>query len=483
MAVIPVIMAGGSGSRLWPMSREHFPKQFLNLYGHNSMLQETVNRLADIECTAPLILCNEKHRFIVAEQLRQLNILANNIILEPVGRNTAPAIALAAIQSLKDAGDAHDPILLVLAADHLIQDQQAFTNAINSAIPFAESGKLVTFGIVPNSPETGYGYIHRGSELHAHQKYSKAYCVNQFVEKPNLDIAKAYLASGEYYWNSGMFMFSARRYLVELKNSRPDIYDACMASMDDVRSDLDFIRINHDAFSECPSDSIDYAIMEKTSDAIVVPMDAGWNDVGSWSSLWDISEKDSCGNVCRGDVILTESHNNYVSAESVLVSTIGVDNLVIIQTKDAILVASKDKVQDVKSIVEELKRRGRKEYRTHREVYRPWGQYDSIDDGNGYQVKKILIRPGERLSTQMHHHRAEHWIVVSGTAKVINAEREFLITENESTFIPIGAIHSLENPGKVDLELIEIRSGRYLDEDDIVRLSDKYGRVDGGKYD
>lgn len=481
MAVIPVIMAGGSGSRLWPMSREHFPKQFLNLYGNNSMLQETVNRLAEIECTAPLILCNEKHRFIVAEQLRQLDILANNIILEPVGRNTAPAIALAAIQSLKDVDDTHDPILLVLAADHLIKDQRAFTNAVNSAIPFAESGKLVTFGIVPNAPETGYGYIHRGSELKSFLNEEKAYGVNQFVEKPNLAVAKGYLASGEYYWNSGMFMFSARRYLAELKMSRPDIYQACLASMNDIRSDLDFIRINNDEFKQCPSDSIDYAIMEKTSDAVVIPMDAGWNDVGSWSSLWNISDKDACGNVSRGDVILTESHNNYVSAESILVSTIGVDNLVIIQTKDAILVSNKDKVQDVKSIVEELKRCGRKEYKTHREVYRPWGQYDSIDDGNGYQVKKILIRPGERLSTQMHHHRAEHWIVVSGTAKVTNAEREFLITENESTFIPIGAIHSLENPGKVDLELIEIRSGKYLEEDDIIRFSDKYGRVDGGE--
>lgn len=480
MAVIPVIMAGGSGSRLWPMSREHFPKQFLNLYGNNSMLQETVNRLADIECTDPLILCNEKHRFIVAEQLRQLDILANNIILEPVGRNTAPAIALAAIQSLKNSSDAHDPILLVLAADHLIQDQQAFTHAINSAIPFAESGKLVTFGIVPNTPETGYGYIHRGSELQASQENSKAYFVNEFVEKPNLDVAKNYLASGEYYWNSGMFMFSARCYLAELRKSRPDIYDACMASMNDVSSDLDFIRINSDAFNECPSESIDYAIMEKTSDAVVIPMDAGWNDVGSWSSLWEISDKDACGNVCRGDVILIDSHNNYVSAESILVSTIGVENLVIIQTKDAILVSSKDKVQDVKSIVEELKRRGRKEYNIHREVFRPWGQYDSIDDGNGYQVKKILIRPGERLSTQMHHHRAEHWIVVSGTAKVTNAGQEFLITENESTFIPIGAVHSLENPGKIDLELIEIRSGKYLDENDTVRFGDKYGRVEGG---
>lgn len=479
MAIIPVIMAGGSGSRLWPMSREHFPKQFLNLYGNNSMLQETVKRLADIDCNAPLILCNEKHRFIVAEQLRQLNFLANNIILEPVGRNTAPAIALAAIQSLKNVSDADDPILLVLAADHLIKDQRAFTDAINSAIPFAESGKLVTFGIVPNVPETGYGYIHRGCEMDASQDVAKAYCVNQFVEKPNADVAKNYLDSGEYYWNSGMFMFSARRYLAELKLSRPDIYQVCMASMNHVSSDLDFIRINNDEFKQCPSESIDYAIMEKTSDAVVIPMDAGWNDVGSWSSLWEISDKDAYGNVNRGDVILTDSHNNYVSAESLLVSTIGVDNLVIIQTKDAILVSNKDKVQDVKKIVEELKRCGRKEYSTHREVYRPWGQYDSIDDGNGYQVKKILIRPGERLSTQMHHHRAEHWIVVSGTAKVTNAEREFLITENESTFIPIGAIHSLENPGKVDLELIEIRSGKYLEEDDIVRFSDKYGRVDG----
>lgn len=445
------------------------------------MLQNTISRLGELQHSPPVVICNEEHRFYVAEQLRQLDILSGNIILEPVGRNTAPAIALAAIQCLKDCNEQDDPIMLILAADHSIKNHQAFITSVNHAISFANAGKLVTFGIVPDTPETGYGYIHRGTLMTSIESSVPAYSVNQFVEKPSLEIAKSYLDSGEYYWNSGMFMFKARRYLSELKISRPDIYHACVASMDNIKNDLDFIRVNAEEFIECPSDSIDYAIMEKTSDAVVIPMDAGWSDVGSWSSLWDISDKDAFGNVCSGDVLTKQSTNNYISAESALVSTIGVDNLVIVQTKDAILVSHKDKVQDVKLIVEELKRNGRKEYKTHRQVYRPWGQYDSIDDGNGFQVKKILIRPGERLSTQMHHHRAEHWIVVSGTAKVTNAEREFLITENESTFIPIGAIHSLENPGKVDLELIEIRSGKYLEEDDIVRFSDKYGRVDGGE--
>ncbi|MGL5398115.1 MAG: mannose-1-phosphate guanylyltransferase/mannose-6-phosphate isomerase, partial [Shewanella sp.] len=417
----------------------------------------------------PLVICNEDHRFLVAEQLRCLGKLAQNIILEPAGRNTAPAIALAALTACQNS--AADPLLLVLAADHVIRDEKEFIASVKRAIPHAMAGKLVTFGIVPTHPETGYGYIRRGSEQH------DAFTVSQFVEKPDSATAKDYLASGEYYWNSGMFLFKASRFLSELECFRPDIYTACSNSVGTIDPDLDFIRVDKEAFLGCPSDSIDYAVMEKTADAIVVPMDAGWSDVGSWSSLWEISPKDVAGNVFRGDVLQHDCQNNYVFAESSLVSLVGVSNLVVVQTKDAVLVVKQDNVQDVKKIVEELKNTGRGEYKVHREVYRPWGKFDSIDSGSRYQVKHITVKPGEKMSLQKHHHRAEHWIVVSGTAKVTNGERTFLVTENESTFIPIGAVHSLENPGKVPLELIEVQSGPYLAEDDVIRLEDKYGRA------
>ncbi|MGN5006708.1 mannose-1-phosphate guanylyltransferase/mannose-6-phosphate isomerase [Aeromonas sp. 96A] len=469
--LIPVIMAGGSGSRLWPLSRELYPKQFLQLDGEATMLQATVNRLNKLACAQPLVICNEDHRFLVAEQLRHLNKLAHNIILEPAGRNTAPAIALAALTALQTAGDSEDPLLLVLAADHVIRDEEGFITSVRQAISHAEAGKLVTFGIVPTHPETGYGYIRRGAEQ------SGAFAVAQFVEKPDVATANEYLACGEYYWNSGMFLFRASRFLAELKAFRPDIYAACVQAVGTINPDLDFVRVDKSAFVACPSDSIDYAVMEKTTDAVVVPMDAGWSDVGSWSSLWDISDKDEVGNVFRGDVIQHGCANNYVFAESGLVSLVGVDNLVVVQTKDALLVVDKQKVQDVKKIVEYLKASGRTEHQVHREVYRPWGKYDSIDNGQRYQVKHISVKPGEKLSLQMHHHRAEHWIVVSGTAKVTNGERTFLVTENESTFIPVGSVHSLENPGKVTLEVIEVQSGSYLDEEDIVRLEDRYGRI------
>ncbi|WP_223937853.1 mannose-1-phosphate guanylyltransferase/mannose-6-phosphate isomerase [Aeromonas caviae] len=471
--LFPVIMAGGSGTRLWPLSREHYPKQFLALDGDNTMLQATVNRLEQLSCGQPLVICNEDHRFLVAEQLRQLGKLAHNIILEPAGRNTAPAIALAALTALQTANEGEDPLLLVLAADHVIRDETAFTASVQQAITHAEAGKLVTFGIVPTHAETGYGYIRRGAEQ------GEAFAVAQFVEKPDVATAERYLASGEYYWNSGMFLFCASRLLAELKAFRPDIHAACVQAVGTINPDLDFVRVDKSAFLACPSDSIDYAVMEKTADAVVVPMDAGWSDVGSWSSLWDISEKDINGNVSRGDVLLHNSQNNYVFSETTLVTTVGVQDLVIVQTKDALLVADKHQVQDVKKIVEFLKTTGRKEQHIHREVYRPWGKYDSIDIGERYQVKRITVKPGEKLSIQMHHHRAEHWIVVSGTASVTNGDSIQLVTENQSVYIPVGQIHALENPGKIMLEMIEVQSGSYLGEDDIVRFEDRYGRIEG----
>ncbi|WP_027672780.1 mannose-1-phosphate guanylyltransferase/mannose-6-phosphate isomerase [Rheinheimera baltica] len=466
--ILPVIMAGGTGSRLWPLSRDLMPKQFLKLDGKQTMLQATVQRLRDVDAFPPLVICNEEHRFIAAEQLRQIQQLDHNIILEPAGRNTAPAIALAALTAVKKGTD---PLLLVLAADHVIADTSAFTVAVQQAATFAADNKLVTFGIVPTAAETGYGYIKRGTPS------GSAFTVSQFVEKPNLLTAQSYLASGEYYWNSGMFMFKASVFLAELKQHRPDIYSACELAMAEVDPDLDFIRVNKEAFIACPDDSIDYAVMEKTADAVVVPLDAGWSDVGAWSSLWDISHKDANGNVHQGDVLTVASSNNYVFAETSLVATVGLDNVVVVQTKDAVLVAAKDKVQDVKAIVQQLKAAGRSEHKVHREVYRPWGKYDSIDNGERYQVKRITVKPGEKLSIQMHHHRAEHWIVVSGTANVTVAGKDTLLSENQSVYIPLGAVHALENPGKIPLELIEVQSGSYLGEDDIVRFSDRYGRA------
>ncbi len=475
-------MAGGSGTRLWPLSRGLFPKQFLTLQGTHTMLQNTILRLDEIQCAQPLVISNESHRFLVAEQLRELNLLSGNIILEPVGKNTAPAIALSAIQALKqvNAGNSEDPLLLVLAADHVIKNEKAFCSAVSQAVPYALDGKLVTFGIVPTGPETGYGYIRRGDTQPLPEQgdnSATAYRVAQFVEKPDLQTAQSYVTSGDYYWNSGMFLFRASRYLDELKQFRPDIYQACQQAMQVIEPDLNFIRVNKDAFMQCPDESIDYAVMEKTADAVVVPMDAGWSDVGSWYSLWDISKKDSKGNVYQGDVLSHNSRNNYVFAESSLVTTVGVDNLVVVQTKDAILVAARDQVQDVKKIVEQIKAAGRSEHHVHREVYRPWGKYDSIDQGERYQVKRLSIKPGEQLSLQMHHHRAEHWVVVQGTAKVTCGEESLLLSENESFYIPLGVKHSLKNPGKIPLEVIEIRSGSYLAEDDIERFWDKYGRA------
>jgi mannose-1-phosphate guanylyltransferase len=448
------------------MSRSQYPKQLLKLTSDKSMLQETAQRILPLTQNAPLVICNEDHRFIVAEQLKEQNQLGQ-IILEPVGRNTAPAIALAAIQIAEQDPEA---LMLVLAADHVIKNQEAFISSVNKAVAQARNNTLVTFGIVPDQAETGYGYIKRG------EKHGECFSVEEFVEKPNKETAQVYLDSGKYYWNSGMFVFKASTYLQELEKYQPEILDACQKAMQHTTPDSDFIRIDKAAFEKCPDDSIDYAVMEKTDHVRVVPMDAEWSDVGSWSALWDISEKDSSNNAIRGDVLTHNATNNYINAEQRLVSAVGVNNLIIVETKDAILVADKSEGQHVKKIVEQLKASNRTEHKIHREVYRPWGKYDSIDNGERYQVKRITVKPGEKLSIQMHHHRAEHWIVVSGTAKVTNGDKTFLVTENQSTHIPVGIVHALENPGKLPLEMIEVQSGSYLGEDDIVRFEDRYGR-------
>lgn len=468
-------MSGGSGSRLWPLSRALHPKQFLALTSDNTLLQETINRLAT-HCLDPIIICNNEHRFIVAEQLRQNKTSASNIILEPMGKNTAPAITLAALAALESG---EDPLLLVLAADHVIKNITAFQQSVTTASAFAAQGKLVTFGIVPTHAETGYGYIKQGDllDLEIEQHNAESYTVASFVEKPDLATAQEYLATNEYLWNSGMFLFKASRYLDELKKYSPEILSICEEAFNNKSHDLDFTRISAEIFNKCPEDSIDYAVMEHTEHAVVVPLDAGWSDVGSFSSLWDVSQKDEQGNVSQGDVISHTTTNCYINAENRLITTVGVDNLVIVETKDAILVANKNKVQDVKSIVNRLKAEDRYEYKHQREVYRPWGKYDSLDLGARDQVKRITVKPGAKLSVQMHHHRSEHWIVVSGTAKVTNGDKTFLVTENESTYIPLGQIHALENPGVLPLELIEVQTGSYLGEDDIVRFDDKYGRA------
>lgn len=466
--ITPVILAGGSGSRLWPLSRQLRPKQFLSLFGEASMLQESLKRLTSLRCRPPVVICNEEHRFLVADQLRQMGIENACIILEQEGRNTAPAIALAALRVLEDDADA---VLLVLAADHMIDNVAEFHKSIESARLQAANGDLVTFGVVAGHAETGYGYIQRGA---ANGEYG--YSVKRFVEKPDRETAEDYLATGDYYWNSGMFMFQAQRYLDELETLEPEIAHACRAAIRGAHRDLDFIRLDQEAFKHCPANSIDYAVMERTQHASMVPLDAGWSDVGSWSSLWQVGEQDSQGNVTHGDALYHDAKNLLVHADHRLVAAVGVDDLIIVETKDAVLVAHKDHVQDVKKIVEQLKMEERSEFMNHREVYRPWGVYDSIDHGARYQVKHITVKPGAKLSVQMHHHRSEHWVVVSGSAKVTVASKTYIVSENESTYIPIGQVHALENPGKIPLELIEVQSGSYLGEDDIVRLDDRYGR-------
>ncbi|WP_440864629.1 mannose-1-phosphate guanylyltransferase/mannose-6-phosphate isomerase [Symbiopectobacterium purcellii] len=466
--LLPIIMAGGSGTRLWPLSRELFPKQFLSLAGHETMLQQTINRLTDIEHLDPVIICNENHRFIVAEQLRNLNIKSNGILLEPIAKNTAPALALAALHTLTID---EDPTLLVLAADHVIDNMDAFTEAVNQAKSLADDNKLVTFGIIPDYPHTGYGYIKRGDKIFG------GYSVISFVEKPDIDTAVNYLNSGHYYWNSGIFIMKASVYISELIKYNYDIYISCRDALAQARTDLDFIRVDPDVFSKCPEDSIDYAVMEKTDLGIVVPLDAQWSDVGSWSALWDISAKDENANTLCGDVITENTLNSYIHSDTRLVAAIGLDGVVIIDTKDAILIADKKEVQKVKNIVNILKDKNRIEYLQHREVFRPWGSHDTIAEGKGFQVKYVMLYPGKKTAKQVHYHRTEHWVVVSGTAKISYDDKVYIVAQNESTYIPSGVEHSIENPGKLPLEIIEIRSGSYLEEDDIVRMpNDVYSK-------
>lgn len=469
MTLIPVILSGGSGTRLWPLSRPLYPKQFLPLYSSLTLFQDTVKRLEGLNAQKPMVVCNEEHRFMVAENIRALGVQPLHIVLEPEGRNTAPAIAIAALLAQRQ-----DPaaVLLVLPADHVIENNRAFEQSVSAAAALAAKGHLVTFGVRPSSAHTGYGYIEAGAALG-----EGAYAIAAFREKPDAKTAETFLKEGRYYWNSGMFVFQASRYLAALKDYEPDILRHAEAALDGARTDLDFLRLEREAFKKCKDISIDYAVMEKTDKGAMVMLDAGWSDVGSWDSLWQVLPKDGQGNTLKGDVIVEDSRNNYVFAESRLVTLLGVEDLAVVDTKDAILIARRDKVQNVKAIVDRLKKQGRKEAQHHRTVYRPWGHYDSIDSGERDQVKRITVKPGAKLSLQLHHHRAEHWVVVKGTAKVTKGKDTFLLSENESVYLPIGEVHCLENPGKIPIELIEVQTGSYLGEDDITRLEDVYGRI------
>ena len=464
--MIPVILSGGSGTRLWPLSREAFPKQFLALVGERSMLQDTWARVAPLATAAPVVVANEEHRFMVAEQLRESGCEGATILLEPAARNTAPAIAVAALEAMRDGAD---PLLLVLPSDHVITDAAAFRAAVTAAAGAAEQGALVTFGIIPTGPETGYGYVRAEAGEGVRR-------VLQFVEKPDAATAQGYVASGDYFWNSGMFLFRASAFLAELEAHQPVMLAACRDALAKARRDEDFVRLDKAAFSASPSDSIDYAVMEKTAAAAILPIHVGWNDVGSWSALWEVAEQDGDGNAHHGDVIAQDCRNTLAWGDGRLLALLGLEDVVVVDTADAVLVAHKDKVQEVKGIVGQLKQGGRSEPTWHRKVYRPWGHYDSIDMGERFQVKRISVKPGAQLSLQMHHHRAEHWIVVSGTGRVTRGDETIILSENQSTYIPLGVKHRLENPGVVPLELIEVQSGSYLGEDDIVRFEDVYGR-------
>ena len=469
--LIPVILSGGSGTRLWPLSRKNLPKQFLPLAGDSTLFQQTVARAKTLPgAVSPIVVCSEDHRFLVAEQLQMLGVSDASILLEPVARNTAPAIALAALQALSRDPDA---TLLVLPADHLIGDTDSFSDAVRRALPLAADGWLVTFGIRPDGPETGFGYIRRGNPLN-----DSGYQVDAFVEKPDRATAESYLETGAYDWNSGMFLFRASRLLEELAQQVPSIHAGVATAFESAHADLDFVRIDKEAFAQVPEDSIDYAVMERTRRAAVVPVSCEWSDIGSWAALWAASERDGNGNRLEGDVLALDSDNCFVrSTDRRMVALLGVHDLVVVDTPDAVLVASRDHAQDVKKLVDQLKAADRPEHMFHRKVYRPWGSYDSIDMGERFQVKRIVVKAGAALSLQKHHHRAEHWIVVSGTAEVTRDNEVFMLSENQSTYLPLGSIHRLRNIGKVPLELIEVQSGSYLGEDDIVRLEDVYGRT------
>ena len=468
----PIILSGGSGSRLWPLSRKLYPKQFLALTGEQTLFQQTLQRLSIEGMQPPVLVANQEHRFIVLEQLEQIDLQAQMLLLEPFGRNTAPAVAMAALQLVAEG---RDELMLVLPADHVLDDQQAFRQALALATVAAEKGEMVLFGVPADRPETGYGYIRGQADGTLPDGVAR---VASFVEKPDAQRATEYVKSGDYYWNSGMFLFRASRFLEELKHHDVDIYDTCLMALERSKREGTQIAIDPATFACCPDNSIDYAVMEKTSRACVVPLAAGWNDVGSWSSIWEVHDKDAAGNVTKGDVVIEDSRNCLIHGNGKLVSVLGLDDIVVVETKDAMMVAHKDRVQDVKKLVSKLDAQGRCETQNHCEVYRPWGSYDSVDMGGRFQVKHITVKPGAQLSLQMHHHRAEHWIVVSGTAKVTCDDREFLLTENQSTYIPMTSVHRLSNPGKIPLEIIEVQSGTYLGEDDIERLEDVYGRSD-----
>jgi mannose-1-phosphate guanylyltransferase/mannose-6-phosphate isomerase len=484
MHIQPLVLSGGSGTRLWPLSREKYPKQLLPLVDDDSLLQATVRRLQGIvgvELKAPMVVCNEDYRFVIAEQLRLMGA-PGTLVLEPMGRNTAPALTIGAFAAMVGGAD---PVLLVMPADHVITNVAAFQAVVRQGAQLADKGAVVTFGIVPNAPETGYGYIQAGADAGAPESVG-AKVIQRFVEKPDLATAQRYVAEGTYLWNSGLFMVKASVWLAAIAQCRPDIHAACQLSWTQGKTDGEFVRVGKDEFALCPSDSIDYAVMERIAgkpaganlpDAVVLPLDAGWSDVGAWEALWAVLPKDANGNVTRGDVLMQGSTNTLAMSNSRLIACVGVSDLVVVETADAILVAHKDKTQDVKKIVDQLKAAARPEGQLHRKVYRPWGWYDSVDNGERFQVKRIVVKPGATLSLQMHHHRAEHWIVVSGTAKVTKGDEVLLLSENQSTYIPLGTTHRLENPGRVDLEMVEVQSGSYLGEDDIVRFEDAYGRI------